>query len=194
MRMAPLACCGARPRSLWAPPLGAPPVCAPSAAPPARRARLRGAIKRVARAATLRRSVWCAAAQRGSGCLLPWNLPWNTHDPPPAASGPSAGNAIYHDNGSAGFTDSSNVIDGTWSTYFFQDDSLGPYGPGAQCPGRDGAPADCGMAFINNYMRTNAGGTTQHVNTTYANNSKIAPGSPLPPAAAAIVAAAGPRY
>ena len=43
-------------------------------------------------------------------------------------------------------------------------------------------------------MRTNADGTNDHQNTTYWNNIKIAPGTPLPPAAAAIVAAAGPRY
>lgn len=109
------------------------------------------------------------------------------------AWGPNAGNAIYHDNGSGGFIDSSNVIDGTWGSYMFQDDSLGPYGPGAICPGRDGQAADCGMEFIGNWMRTAAGGTTSHVNTTYANNTQLAPGIPLPPDAAAVVAAAGPR-
>ena len=93
-----------------------------------------------------------------------------------------------------GFDDSSNVIDGGWNQYFFQDDSLGPYGPGATCPNRFGAPGDCGMSFTGNWMRTNAYGTTSHVNSTIAGNTKIAPGSPLPPNAAAIVAAAGPRY
>jgi hypothetical protein len=107
--------------------------------------------------------------------------------------GPSAGNAIYHDNGSGGFTDSLNVIDGLWGTYFFQDDSLGPYGPGALCPGRDGSPANCGMLFENNWMRTNAGGTTSHVNTSYSNNIKINPTDPFPSSAQEIVNAAGPR-
>ena len=77
--------------------------------------------------------------------------------------------------------------------YFFQDDSLGPYGPGGVCKDNLGNPADCGMEFVGNWMRTNAGGTTQHVNTTFANNTKISPSDPLPPAAAAIAAAAGPR-
>jgi hypothetical protein len=86
------------------------------------------------------------------------------------------------------------VIDGAFDRYFFQDSSLGPYGPGAQCPGRDGQPADCGMAFSNNFMRVSCGGTTSHVNTSFANNTIVAPGAPLPAAAAAIVAAAGPRY
>ena len=109
---------------------------------------------------------------------------------PPA---PHAGNAIYNDNGSGGFHTSGNVIDGIWGAYLFQDDSLGPYGPGAICPGRDGSPADCGMVFSGNTMRTAAGGTTQHVNSTYVNNTLLAPGAALPPAAAAVVAAAGPR-
>ena len=112
----------------------------------------------------------------------------------PVAWGPDAGNGIYHDNGSGGITDSGNVIDGTWGTYFFQDDSLGPYGPGALCPDRNGLQTDCGMAFVGNWYRTSAGGTTQHVNTTIANNTHISPGSPLPPDAQAVVDAAGPRY
>lgn len=111
----------------------------------------------------------------------------------PAAWGPPKGNAIYHDNGSGGFNDTGNVIDGTWSKYLFQDDPLGPFGAGAQCPGVAG-PADCGMGFEGNWMRTAAGGTDNHQNTTYANNVKVAPGAALPPAAAAVVAAAGPRY
>jgi hypothetical protein len=110
------------------------------------------------------------------------------------AWGPSKGNAIYHDNGSGGFTDTRNVIDGTWRTYFFQDDSLGPYGPGGSCHGRDGAAANCGMAFENNFIRSNAGGTTQHVNTSFSNNTRVPPGTPFPPDIAAIVGAAGPRF
>jgi hypothetical protein len=97
------------------------------------------------------------------------------------------------DNGSGGFTDTGNVIDGTWSTYYFQDNSLGPYGPGGICKDSQGNAADCGMAFVGNYMRTNAGGTDSHVNTTFANNTKVPPGQPLPPPAAAVAAAAGPR-
>jgi hypothetical protein len=103
-------------------------------------------------------------------------------------------NGIYHDNGSAGFTDTENVIDGDFSMYYFQDNSLGPYGPGALCPDQFGQQTDCGVVFAGNFMRTAAGGTTSHVNTTIANNTKIAPGSPLPPAAQAIVDASGPRY
>lgn len=111
-----------------------------------------------------------------------------------AAWGPHAGQGIYHDNGSAGFTDTGNVIDGDWSNYYFQDDSLGPYGPGALCPDRNGQPTDCGMAFVGNWYRTDAPGTTSHVNTTIANNTHVAPGSILPPDAQAIVDASGPRY
>lgn len=85
------------------------------------------------------------------------------------------------------------MIDGTWHTYFFQDDSLGPYGPGAVCKDNSGVNRDCGMSFVGNWMRTDAGGTTQHVNTTFANNTKVAPGNVLPPAAASIAAASGPR-
>lgn len=97
--------------------------------------------------------------------------------------------------GSGGFSDTNNVIDGTWGKYLFQDNPDGPYGPApAQCPGADGAPANCGMAFVGNFMRTNAGGTDNHQNTSYADNVKIQPGLPLPPAASAIAAAAGPRY
>ena len=111
-----------------------------------------------------------------------------------AAYGPHAGNGIYHDNGSAGFTDTGNVIDGDYDRYFFQDDSLGPYGPGALCPDQYGVQTDCGMVFAGNFYRTAASGTTSHVNTTIANNTYVAPGSPLPPAAQAIVDASGPRY
>ena len=106
-----------------------------------------------------------------------------------------SGNGIYHDNGSGGFTDTDNVIDGPWSLYLFQDDPDGPYGPTPQyCPSSDwNAPTDCGMAFENNWMRTSAGGTNNHQNTSYANNTKVDPASPLPPAAQAIADASGPR-
>ena len=50
------------------------------------------------------------------------------------------------------------------------------------------------MVFVGNWYRTNAGGTTNHINTTIANNTQVSPGSPLPPAAQAIVDASGPRY
>jgi hypothetical protein len=112
------------------------------------------------------------------------------------AWGPAAGNAIYHDNGSGGFSDTYNVIDGAWRTYFFQDDPDGPYGPAPQsCPSFPdwNVQTDCGMAFVNNTMRTDAGGTTDHQNTTYGGNVKVAPGDPLPAAAQAIADAAGPR-
>ena len=112
---------------------------------------------------------------------------------PPVAWGPAAGNGVYHDNGSGGFADTENVIDGKWGQYFFQDDSLGPFGPGASCPGREGEPTDCGMAFGGNWIRSDASGTTSHVNTTFANNTHVAPGAQLPPDAASVVAAAGPR-
>jgi len=88
------------------------------------------------------------------------------------------------------------VIDGSWSRYLFQDDPDGPFGPSPQyCPSFPdwNTPTDCGMAFESNWMRTTAGGTTNHQNTSYANNTQVAPASPLPPAAQAIADTSGPR-
>ena len=41
----------------------------------------------------------------------------------------SEGMAIYHDNGSGGFCDSENVIEGWWDVALLVHTTLGPFGP-----------------------------------------------------------------
>jgi len=41
---------------------------------------------------------------------------------------PFYGNAVYHDNGSGGFTDKNNVIEGTFAHSCGLNGPLGPYG------------------------------------------------------------------
>jgi len=106
----------------------------------------------------------------------------------------SHGNAVYHDNGSGGFTDTDNVIDGPWRSFLAINGPLGPYGPARQCPGKTGAAADCGLIYKDNWLRTNAGGHGSGKNITVTGNTKIATTASLPAAAKAIATAAGARY
>lgn len=106
----------------------------------------------------------------------------------------SHGNAIYHDNGSGGFTDTDNVIDGPWSSFLAINGPLGPYGPDRKCPGKNGEAANCGIIYTNNWLRTKAGGHGGGNNITVSDNTKIPTTEQLPHDAAAIATAAGARY
>eukprot|EP00039_Didymoeca_costata_P020924 m.342867 g.342867 ORF g.342867 m.342867 type:complete len:745 (+) comp21934_c0_seq1:76-2310(+) len=105
---------------------------------------------------------------------------------PPVAGG--RGQGIYHDNGSGGFTDSNNVIDGVFHDVCFLNVPLGPYGPGRKCPDAQGQQADCSVHFDNNWVRS-----TDKISCPANGTVTIPPTNQLPPEAMQIVNAAGPR-
>eukprot|EP01047_Picozoa_sp_COSAG01_P039571 COSAG01_NODE_3278_length_6314_cov_2.240386_1_plen_851_part_00 len=107
------------------------------------------------------------------------------------------GSALYHDEGSGGFLDQENVIDGPWDSWTH----VRPYG--WKCPGASGLEVDCAISVTKNWLRSNGTSTcsirsaTCHKvdpGFTIAGNIHLKQGSPLPPSAAVTVAAAGPRY
>ena len=114
---------------------------------------------------------------------------------------------MYHDNGSGGFADTQNVIEGVWDILLLVHTTLGPFGPShGKCPGcHNNATGCCDVSFGSNWLHATrgvwpptarAGGTTPAASSWFkvlAGNTVVAPESPLPAAAAAIVAAAGPR-
>ena len=106
------------------------------------------------------------------------------------------GNAIYHDNGSGGFTDTENVIDGGWGSFLAVNGPLGPFGPGKTCPGPGppvGTAADCGIVNSGNWLRTNAHGKGSSGNVSVHDNIKVDTHGDLPAAAAQVVKEAGVR-
>ena len=58
------------------------------------------------------------------------------------------GAALYHDEGSGGFTDTDNVIDGPWDVW------AGVRAFGWRCPGSDGQEVTCGITVTENWVRT----------------------------------------
>ena len=113
------------------------------------------------------------------------------------AAYPAGGNALYHDRGSGGFQDISNVIDGNWTHWFGTNPSAGLYGPGASCPNLDGEGGehDCDIVIAKNYVHTAAGHDNPANNSTriFDNDIMVIDGSPFVGDAKAIVDAAGPR-
>jgi hypothetical protein len=105
----------------------------------------------------------------------------------------SSGNAVYHDNGSGGFTDTDNVIDGDWRTFLLANTPLGNYGPAKICPGPNGEPSDCGLVFTGNWLRTTAGGSKSRTNVSIHDNIPVPTTGALPSGAADVVAQAGVR-
>ena len=104
---------------------------------------------------------------------------------------------MYHDEGSGGFTDTGNVIDGPWDAW------AAVRAFGWKCPGPSGQEVDCAISVTKNWVRSNGTSTCSVRSATchkvdpgfsIAGNINIEPGAPLPPAAAAVIAAAGPRY
>ena len=112
-------------------------------------------------------------------------------------------NAFYHDNGSGGWTDKWNVIMGTWNDFCAFNPTGGLYGLDKRgfsprvCPGKDGQQADCSIHYEHNWLQgsfaSRAGGA-KFWGVNVSNNSFVPAGAALPPAAQAVVAAAGPRY
>ena len=107
------------------------------------------------------------------------------------------GSAMYHDEGSGGFTDTDNVIDGPWDSWTH----VRPFG--WKCPGAGGREVDCAISVTKNWVRSNGTSTCSVRSATchkvdpgfsVAGNIQLAPGAAFPPGAAAIIAAAGPRY
>ena len=119
------------------------------------------------------------------------------HDAPLGGS-----NCIYHDNGSGGFTDSENVCEGEWNNLAING-NLGSFGPCGVCPSFEpGVPPNCSIVASGNWFQTKRG--AKHTESGEAHvgcdqvhegpNVQLKPGEPLPAAAAAVAAAAGPRY
>ncbi len=125
----------------------------------------------------------------------------------------SEGMAVYHDNGSGGFVDAENVIDGIWDVVLLVHTTLGPFGPptkmpGGNCPGCDvdANSTCCDISFTSNWVHVKrgvwppskqAGGTTPATSSWLVvppDNVVVPADEPLPAAAAAIVSAAGPRH
>ena len=119
------------------------------------------------------------------------------------------GHAIYHDEGSGGFTDIENVVEGSWDAWA----TVRPYG--WKCPGESGHEVDCLINVTNNWGRfptsplgwrefgaiacSTKSATCRKVDPGFivagpASNIRLKPGEPFPAAALAIIAAAGPRY
>lgn len=113
---------------------------------------------------------------------------------PKGAISPYYGNAVYHDNGSGGFTDSHNVLDGTFAHSCGLNPPSGPFGLGRKCPGNHGEQMDCSIAFVDNWLRTTE---VQHEQCSnggnVTGNVRVVATEPLPLEAAAIAAASGPR-
>lgn len=131
-------------------------------------------------------------------------------------------NAIYHDNGSGGWLDNNNVLEGEFAHYCALGASNGRFGNGASCPGATGEQEDCvtlpssqrvccTVDFVDNWMHMpNASSSTPRRNcqgeysTKHHNKGQWQGGNEtgdvfvpaaalLPPRAAAIANAAGPR-
>ena len=107
------------------------------------------------------------------------------------------GHAIYHDEGSGGFTDTHNVIDGPWDAW----NTVRPFG--WKCLGASGRQVDCLINVTENWARSNGtsacstrSATCRKVDPGFivAGNVRLNPGAPFPAAASAIAVAAGPRY
>ena len=117
------------------------------------------------------------------------------HDAPLGGS-----NCIYHDNGSGGFTDSENVCEGEWNNLAING-KLGSFGPCGVCPSFEpGVPPNCSIVASGNWFQTKRGakhtsGEAHGCDQVHEGpNVQLKPGEPLPAAAAAVAAAAGPRY
>ena len=109
------------------------------------------------------------------------------------------GHAIYHDEGSGGFTDTENVVEGPWDAWA----TVRPYG--WKCMGARGQEVDCLINVTKNWGRTNGtiacstrSATCRKVDPGFivagpASNIRYKVGEPFPAEALAIIAAAGPR-
>lgn len=119
------------------------------------------------------------------------------HGKPPSkhSSYASYPNAVYHDNGSGGFKDMKNVIEGIWQHFCGLNLPGGPFGIGKKCPGREGEQEDCSILFEYNWLHMTE---VQHEQCSHGGsvtgNVDVPLNASLPPDAAAVVAAAGPRY
>merc|ERR1712039_228473 len=115
----------------------------------------------------------------------------------PVASG---GIGIYHDNGSGGFCDKENVIEGAVTASLQLNRPMGPYGRGRLCPGVHNVAEDCGIVFSDNWLHTSSRHPltpwpgAHYDNTTLENNTVIRLSDPLPLAAHAVASEAGPRH
>lgn len=61
----------------------------------------------------------------------------------PRNPGGTRPNAIYHDNGSGGWLDKNNVVEGEFAHYCALGGARGGFGNGASCPGVHGEQEDC---------------------------------------------------
>jgi beta-D-xylosidase 4 len=106
---------------------------------------------------------------------------------------------IYHDGGSGGWEDSANVCDGSFNHgYGFNvSPKDGKFSCEGECPSWDPSQFgnNCSMSFHDNWMRGNGIDHVKHCNDAHVfSNTMLKSSDPLPKAAQAVVAAAGPRY
>lgn len=61
-------------------------------------------------------------------------------------------NPIYHDNGSGGFTDKNNVIEGSWQHFCGENAPRGCKGCKMDCPDAFGKEGNCSINFVDNWL------------------------------------------
>jgi hypothetical protein len=106
---------------------------------------------------------------------------------------------IYHDAGSGGWDDSNNVCDGNFNHgYGFNvSPKDGTFSCDGECPSWDPSVlGNCSMSFHDNWMRSAEIDQIKHCtdDVHLFGNTILRSSDPFPPAAQAVVAAAGPRY
>ena len=94
-----------------------------------------------------------------------------------------------------GFTDTGNVCDGHWHDVAING-KLGAFGPCGECPSFDpDTPGDCSLRVHDNWFRAASEGVGRGCDQVHVGpNTVVPPSQPLPPPAAAVKSAAGPRY
>ena len=113
-------------------------------------------------------------------------------------------NALYHDNGSGGFTDKLNVIDGAWAHSCGENSPVGcsckfpdcaTGNCSKSCPDASGAEQDCQIKFVDNWLYKSTFAQAEQCSAAGSifNGTINVTSGPLPPAAQAVVDAAGPR-
>lgn len=104
-------------------------------------------------------------------------------------------NPLYHDNGSGGFTDKNNVLEGSWQHFCGENSPRGCGKCPVACPDAMGKPADCSINFVDNWLYQSTFVKHEQCSRAGAHVSGTVnvTGATLPPEAQAIVDAAGPR-
>ena len=103
-------------------------------------------------------------------------------------------NPLYHDNGSGGFTDKNNVIEGSWQHFCGENAPRGCQKCPLSCPDSNGKEGDCSINFVDNWLFKSSFQEHEQCSRSGARVAgTVNVTGALPADAVAIVAAAGPR-